>query len=214
MKYNHIFISGIGTDVGKTVSSAVLCQLLKADYWKPVQSGELDNTDSMKVEKLVAFDGFKTLPSKYVFQHPLSPHAAAKLENREINLDALTLPQNDRLTLIEGAGGLLVPLNSKGDFYIDLLSKWNIPTILISRNYLGSINHTLLSIEALKNRNIQLLGIVFVGEELPETMSLITATTGLKKLLHIPHFEEVTKNTITEFVEAEIEVGTLRNFEL
>ena len=213
MNHKHIFISGIGTDVGKTVASAVLCQLLKADYWKPVQSGELENTDSMKVEKLVSFEGFKTIPSKYVFQNPLSPHAAAKLENREITLENLELPENNRLTLIEGAGGLMVPLNFKGEFYIDLLSKWNIPTILISRNYLGSINHTLLSIEALKNRNIQIIGIVFIGEELPETMSIITETTGLKKLLHIPHFEDLTKENVFQFTEEAISANMLQNFE-
>jgi dethiobiotin synthetase len=197
----HYFVSGIGTDVGKTVVSAILCQWLKSHYWKPVQSGDLHRTDSMKVKDLVTFPEFQTLKERYVFSHPLSPHVAAKLDGVSMQLSDFILPDSAHSTIIEGAGGLMVPLNTNGDLYIDLLKSLEIPVFLISRHYLGSINHTLLSVEALKNRQIPIAGLIFNGDELPETESIILQQTGLKKLFTVPHFENLSSTAISAFVK-------------
>lgn len=197
---NTFVLTGIGTDVGKTVTAAVLCSWMKCDYWKPIQSGELENSDTMKVTRLVNQVDFHCFQEKYRLNQPLSPHAAAKIDGVELDLSAIVPPSSKRPLLIEGAGGLMVPLNEKGELYIDLMAKWKLPVVLVSRHYLGSINHTLLSVEALKNRNIQIAGIVFVGKELPDTESLILRATGLHKILHIPEFETVDAATIAEFV--------------
>jgi dethiobiotin synthetase len=196
----HYFVSGIGTDVGKTVVSSILCQWLKYDYWKPVQSGDLHRTDSIKVNELVSFEGFKTLEERHRFKAPLSPHISAKLDDVTIQVSDFELPKNDKGILIEGAGGLMVPLNEQGDLYIDVIQQLQIPVILISRHYLGSINHTILSVEALKNRDIPIAGIIFNGEELPETESIILKLTGLKKLFTVPQFEPLSADEIEKFV--------------
>lgn len=196
----HYFVSGIGTDVGKTVVSSILCQWFKYDYWKPVQSGDLHRTDSIKVYEIVRFEGFKTLEERHRFKAPLSPHIAAKLDDVTIQVFDFELPKNDKGILIEGAGGLMVPLNEQGDLYIDVIQQLQIPVILISRHYLGSINHTILSVEALKNRNIPIAGIIFNGEELPETESIILKLTGLKKLFTVPQFEQLNADEIEKFV--------------
>ena len=158
MKHSF-FVSGIGTDVGKTIVSSVLCELLFANYWKPVQSGELDNTDSMKVEGLVSFETFNYFPEQFRLTQPLSPHVSAKLDGVHIEATDFTFPEFTGNLIVEGAGGLMVPINENGLLYCDLAAAWKLPTILISRHYLGSINHTLMSIETLRNRNIPILGI-------------------------------------------------------
>lgn len=206
------FVSGIGTDVGKTIVSSVLCELLFANYWKPVQSGELDNTDSMKVNRLVSFETFKYFPEKFRLTQPLSPHVSAKLDGVRINASDFIFPKFTRNLIVEGAGGLMVPINEDGLLYCDLAAEWKLPTILISRHYLGSINHTLMSIETLRSRNIPILGIIYVGNELPMTEDIIFTKTLIPTLFHVPIFENLTKETISTFVNQLRTPDTLAKF--
>ena len=194
------FVSGIGTDVGKTIVSSVLCELLFANYWKPVQSGELDNTDSMKVERLVSFETFNFFPEQFRLTQPLSPHVSAKLDGVHIQSSDFTFPEFTGNLIVEGAGGLMVPVNENGLLYCDLAAEWKLSTILISRHYLGSINHTLMSIETIRNRHIPILGIIYVGDELPMTEELIFTKTQIPTLFHVPIFENLSKETISTFV--------------
>jgi len=190
-------ICGIGTDVGKTVASAIIAQALEAAYWKPVQAGDLHFSDSIKVNQWTD-DKVKVLPERYLLNEPMSPHAAAKIDGISIQADDFQIPEVAGNLVIEGAGGLMVPVNSEGLLYIDLFQKWNLPVILISRHYLGSINHTLLSAEALKSRNITVEGIVFIGEENSATESIIMQVTGLNMIGRIPIVDEVNITFVTE----------------
>jgi len=208
------FVSGIGTDVGKTIVSSVLCELLFANYWKPVQSGELDNTDSMKVERLVSFEMFKFFPEKFRLTQPLSPHVSAKLDGVHIEASDFVFPKFTGNLIVEGAGGLMVPVNENGLLYCDLVAEWKLPTILISKHYLGSINHTLMSIETLRNRNIPILGIIYVGDELPMTEDIIFTKTRIPTLFRVPIFENLSKETISTFATQLRTPETLAKFGL
>jgi dethiobiotin synthetase len=188
-------ISGIGTDVGKTVVSAILAEALRAKYWKPVQAGDLDRSDTMKVQEWT--ENVHVLPELHRLKTPMSPHAAAEIDNVELQSHEFEVPDVDPL-IIEGAGGLMVPLNSKGLTYIDVFERWNIPVILVSRHYLGSINHTLLSHELLVQRGIPVKGIVFVGAEHETTESIILKTTGAQMIVRIPIADEVNKSFVIE----------------
>lgn len=194
MKY---IISGIGTDVGKTVASAIIAQALDATYWKPVQAGDLHFSDSMKVDHWTD-EKVTVLPERFRLNQPMSPHAAAAIDEIFIESDDFQIPRVEGNLIIEGAGGLMVPVNSDGLLYIDLFQKWNLPVILISRHYLGSINHTLLSAEALKSRNIPVEGIVFIGDENSATESIILQVTGFKMIGRIPIAEEVNSSFVKE----------------
>lgn len=195
MSKKQFIISGIGTDVGKTVASAIISQALNATYWKPVQAGDLDWSDTMKVDNWTD-DKVIVLKEQFRLTAPMSPHAAAFLDGVSITQDAFVIPQVEGNLIIEGAGGLMVPVNNEGLLYIDLFQSWNLPVILISRHYLGSINHTLLSIGALKSRNIPIEGIVFVGEENKATESIILSTTGVHFIARIPLANEVNSTFI------------------
>lgn len=183
-------ISGIGTEVGKTVVSAIVSEALRANYWKPVQAGDLEFSDSMKIDAWT--ENVKVLGERYRLKTPMSPHAAADIDGIEMQAHDFEIPDVDPL-VIEGAGGLMVPLNQSGLTYLDVFEKWNLPVILVSRHYLGSINHTLMSVELLKQRNIPIKGIVFVGDEHPTTESIILKTTGVPMLVRIPMAEEVNQ---------------------
>jgi dethiobiotin synthetase len=197
MSKKQFIISGIGTDVGKTVASAIISQALNATYWKPVQAGDLDWSDSMKVDNWTD-DKVIVLKEQFRLTAPMSPHAAAFLDGVSITQDSFVIPQVEGNLIIEGAGGLMVPVNNEGLLYIDLFQSWNLPVILISRHYLGSINHTLLSIGALKSRNIPIEGIVFVGEENKATESIILNTTGVHFIATIPLANEVNSTFIQD----------------
>ena len=190
-------ISGIGTDVGKTVASAIIAEALDASYWKPVQAGDLYFSDTMKVDHWTD-EKVTVLPERYRLNQPMSPHAAAEKDGISIEIEDFQLPEVESNLIIEGAGGLMVPVNSNGLLYIDLFQKWNVPVILVSRHYLGSINHTLLSVEALKSRNIPVEGIVFVGDENTTTESIILQVTGFKMIGRIPIAEEVNSSFVSE----------------
>lgn len=151
-----IFVTGTDTNVGKTVICSWLCQQLNYAYWKPIQTGAIEGTDSEFILKSNLSS--KLYAEKYIFDEPVSPHLAATLNNGEINIQNIHLPDTDNL-IIEGAGGVFVPLNNQ-DLMIDLMAKFKTPVILVARSSLGAINHTLLSIYALNSRHIPILGVI------------------------------------------------------
>src|SRR3954471_11310026 len=157
------FITGISTDVGKTIASAILTEALQADYWKPIQAGDLDNSDSHKVKRLLSNAKTVIHPNSYALKTPASPHLAAQIDGIRIDLKNIIEPktQNEHL-VIEGAGGLYVPIN-ESETIADLIRP-DYKVIVVSRHYLGSISHTLLTIEALKNRKLNVAGIIFSGD--------------------------------------------------
>jgi len=189
-----VFVTGIGTEVGKTVVSAMLVEALKADYWKPVQSGDLDYTDTDKIRKWTGF-GVRTHPEGYRLKTPASPHASAAIDGVAIDLEALQLPRTDNFLVVEGAGGLMVPLNDR-HLIIDLIQALGLPVVLVSRHYLGSINHSLLSIEALQRRGIPVAALLFNGDPYPSTEEAIEQFGQLPGLLNIPELPEVDREGV------------------
>ncbi|MFB6307391.1 MAG: dethiobiotin synthase [Flavobacteriales bacterium] len=170
----NIFVTGTGTDVGKTVVSAGLVRALSADYWKPIQAGDLEFTDTEQVKEWVDSDYVTYYPEKYRLIYPESPHSAAKKEEICISLNDFTLPSHSFKNLvIEGAGGIMVPLNDTPDTMADLILHLNAMVVLVSRNHLGSINQSLLTIEHLRMRNIPVLGMVFFGKPKRHTEEII-----------------------------------------
>ena len=197
-----IFITGIGTDVGKTIVSAIFTEAFKADYWKPIQCGLPRDSDA--IEDLISNIETETHPERFLFGNALSPHAAARSEKIEIKLSDFKLPSASNILVIEGAGGLMVPLNNK-ELVIDLINKFDAEVVLVVKNYLGNINHTLLSIEALKNRKIKIAGLVFNGKMLPLTEEVILKQSGLKCLLRIKEEKEITKAVVLRYAKLLIE---------
>ena len=196
----HIFITGIGTEVGKTVASAIVTEALQADYFKPIQAGDLENSDTHKVERLVSNSVTKFHLNAFALKTPMSPHAAAEIDQVQIKAEEVKRPTttNDYL-VIEGAGGLLVPINSTQTI-ADLIQQED-KIIVVSRHYLGSINHTLLTIEALKSRGLTCAGIIFSGERHPTTESIIEEMAQVPILGRIdqePYFDE---NVVREYAE-------------
>lgn len=194
----RIFLTGIGTEVGKTVISAVLVEKFKLDYWKPVQAGELDYSDSMKVRDWVSNEESVFHQETYRLNTPASPHYAAEVDNVHIGLDDFESPVTSNNLLVEGAGGLMVPLNYEGDLIIDLIPKVADSAVLVSRNYLGSINHTMLSIEVLQKRGIEIEGVIFNGEPNEATEEIILKKYGLKCLGKVPLLSNIDSLKIKE----------------
>jgi len=190
-----LFVTGIGTDIGKTIVSAILVEKLKADYWKPIQSGDLDKSDSLSVENLISNTITKIHPESYRLTQPFSPHKSAAIDGITIDPDTIHLPNTTNTLIVEGAGGLMVPLNNEF-LIIDLIKKLGIEVVLVSQNYLGSINHTLLSIYALKNYGIPIRGIIFNGNEDISSKDFILKNSGLKLLGHIPEYKLIDKKAI------------------
>jgi len=197
MPDNNIFITGIGTEIGKTIVSAALVEKLKADYWKPVQSGDLNNSDTSKVRNLITNNISVFHPETYALTQPFSPHKSAAIDGVSIDKDKFSIPATDNKLIIEGAGGLMVPL-STNFLIIDLIKQLNVEVILVSRNYLGSINHTLLSVDALKQRNIPIRGIIFNGIKDIYSKEYILDYTGLQSLGHIPEYSVIDKKAIID----------------
>ena len=159
-----IFITGIGTGVGKTIVSAIVTEALQADYWKPLQTGYGEGKDSDTIRNLISNKKTIIHPEAYCLAKPASPFAAAEEEGIKIEIKNIVLPKTDNILVIEGAGGLMVPIN-KDELMIDMIEQWDAEVILVSQNYLGSINHTMLSCMALADRNLKVLGIVYNGED-------------------------------------------------
>lgn len=194
-----LFITGISTDVGKTIVSAIITEALNADYWKPIQAGDLDKSDSHKIRSLLSNDKTKIHPNSYALQTPSSPHLAAAIDGIVIDLNKINEPLTENHLVIEGAGGIFVPLNDT-ESIIDLIQP-DYKVIVVSRNYLGSINHTLLTIEALQHRNIAIAGIIFNGDENPSSESIVLSRTGIPYIGRIAQEPYFDQNVISEYAE-------------
>lgn len=193
-------IVGIHTGIGKTVCSAVICQALGYDYWKPVQAGDLDHSDSIFIRDHVNNPLCKIHAERYQLMIAASPHYAAEQEGKTIKREDFALPETANNLVVETAGGLMSPL--AGNFLnIDLVEHLQLPVILVSNNYLGSINHTLLTYEALKAKNIPISGLVFSGEIITASENFILEYTGLPHLFSIPQFKELNAQSIKKFAE-------------
>lgn len=186
-----VVVTGTDTDIGKTVFAAGLAGALRAHYWKPVQSGLDGGSDG---ERVAALAGVPVLPEGYRLATPCSPHRAAEIDGVEIDPERLAPPAHDPL-VIEGAGGILVPL-TRTLVYADLFARWNLPTVLVARTSLGTINHSLLSVEALRARNVPLLGIAFVGEANEDSEATIAAIGKVRRLGRLPWLESLDRDTL------------------
>lgn len=190
-----IFVTGISTDVGKTIVSAIVTEALQADYWKPMQSGNLNELDSLTVKSLLTNSKSVIHKEKYLLSQPLSPDASAIIDGIEIKIDNLIPPKTENILIIEGAGGLLVPFNEKNTI-LDLIQS-DYSVILVSKHYLGSINHTLLSLQTLKNKGIKNIGIVFVGDENKATeKSILNFSPFVFPIGRIPIMQNLDKISI------------------
>jgi|SRR5690348_388500 len=191
-----IFITGTGTDVGKTIISAIITEALEADYWKPVQAGFSEGTDSLRVEQLISNSKTKIHPELYKLAMPASPHIAAPNENKKISLKKICnhLPKTKNQLVIEGAGGLMVPLNEK-KFILHLIKKLKARVIVVSKNELGSINHSLLTAAVLKNEKVDVIGWIF-NEEYLDYKNEIARWSGYEIIASVKHLPALTKEII------------------
>lgn len=192
---NQFIVAGIGTEIGKTVASAILTAGLKADYWKPVQSGDIATGDAYWIRHWVP--SATVHPATYALTQPLSPHSAAEIDGITINLERFKIPTNNTL-IVELAGGIMVPLNDH-QTNLDLIKHLNLPVILVSKNYLGSINHTMLSYEVLRQNRIPMAGIVFNGPENPSGEKFILNHTGLPLILRVNQESDINEAVIASY---------------
>ena len=190
-------VSGTDTGIGKTTVAAMLVLALDALYWKPIQSGTQDGTDMQRVRALTLLPDDRFLPERYVLSHPLSPHRAAELDGVAIEPEALAVPATAPMLVIEGAGGLMVPITRRL-LQVDLFADWSLPIILCARTALGTINHTLLSIEALRSRRLQVHGLIFVGDDNPDNMRTIGEFSGARILGHVPRLQSVDRAALLD----------------
>lgn len=193
----NLFVTGIGTNVGKTIMSAVLTEALQADYWKPIQSGTIEGRDAETVKYLISNNITVIHPEAYSLKEPLSPHFAAKLEGIEIDLNKIHLPKTNNKLLIEGAGGLLVPINNQ-HYVIDIAKQFNCEIALVVSNYLGCINHTLLSIDYILKHNLRLSILILNGEFEPEVESAIINYAKLTTIIKVPTLKSLSKEEISK----------------
>ncbi|MDA9448326.1 dethiobiotin synthase [Bradyrhizobium sp. CCBAU 21360] len=192
----QIVVTGTDTDVGKTVFSAALTNALGALYWKPVQAGLKSETDSKIVTRLSGLSKDRIVPERWSLGTPASPHRAAEIDNVQIDPEALHVPDTGgRPLVIEAAGGLMVPLNRR-TLYIDVIARWGLPIVLCTRTTLGTINHSLLSLEALRRRRIDVLGIAFIGDEQPDSEGIICDIGRARRLGRLPHLSPLTRQTL------------------
>jgi len=192
---NGFFVTGTDTDVGKTLVSAWLLSHLDASYWKPVQAGALPETDATTVRRLAEVAADRILPEAYVLPEPIAPHEAARRAGIEIVMAKLVPPSTDRLLVVEGAGGVLVPLTAKA-YVIDLATELHLPVILVARSTLGTINHTLLSLEAIRRRGLPLAGVVINGPETPHNRAAIERYGQVEVIAEIPWLDTVNRSTL------------------
>ncbi len=198
-KKQTYFITGISTDVGKTVAAAIITEALQADYWKPIQAGDLENSDTHKVKRLVKNDISQYHDNTFALQTPMSPHAAAAIDGVTIKAADFKRPKTKNSLVVEGAGGLLVPFNDTQTI-ADIIKPTD-KVIVVSRHYLGSINHTLMTIEILKSRGFKNIGIIFSGAEHPTTEAVIEKMTGVTIIGRIDEEPYFDQNVVCEYAE-------------
>jgi dethiobiotin synthetase len=190
-------VTGTDTGIGKTIFSAALAAALGGSYWKPVQSGLDEETDSQAVHRLGRLPPERIFPETYRLRTPASPHLAARIDHVAIDTSQLTPPLTDAPLVIEGAGGLLVPL-TETEVFANVFARWQIPVILCARTGLGTINHTLLSLEALRHRTIPVFGIAFIGDEQTETQRIIAAMGQVRILGRLPRLDPLTPENLSQ----------------
>ena len=204
-----IIVTGTDTDAGKTVFCAALTAALDGFYWKPIQCGLEGETDSQTVRRLAELGPERILPEAYVFKTPASPHYAAERDGIEIADAQLIVPHVSRPLVIEGAGGLAVPIR-RDLLQIDLFARWKLPVILCASTRLGTINHSLLSIEALKRRAVPILGVAFIGDANPDSETTICAIGGVKHLGRLPLLDPLNSNSLRAAFAANFKLGDVR----
>jgi len=192
------FITAIGTDSGKTLISAIVTEALQADYWKPMQSGD-SQRDADTVASLISNDYSLIYPEKYLFKTPVSPHWAAEIDGIEININELVIPETENNLVIEGAGGLLVPINYQNQFIADVIAHFDAEIVLVSNLYLGSINHTLLTINEINRRGLKVKGIIFNGPANVNSEEYILKYSGYKCLLKVNQEVEINQAIVKQY---------------
>ena len=193
-----IFVTGISTSVGKTIASAIFTEALQADYWKPVQAGDLDNSDTDRVKGLISNSKSKFHPCSYELTSPMSPHAAAEIDGIRIDRFHINEPETDNNLIIEGSGGILVPLNEEDTLFDIIMPDYKV--VVVSRNYLGSINHTLLTINWLQNKGYD-VSVLFSGEANSQSENIILHKTGVSLLGRIDEEEKFDKEVIKKYAD-------------
>jgi dethiobiotin synthetase len=206
---NRFVVTGTNTDVGKTVFAAALTQALDGCYWKPVQAGLDGGTDAQRVAALTGLAPDRILPEVWRLQTPASPHHAADLESVRIDAEALTPPTCDRPLVIEGAGGALVPLNHDV-LFADVFARWGLPTIVCASTALGTINHSLLTLEALRSRGVPVLGIAFIGDANDSSEAAIVRFGQVRRLGRLPWLDTLTPDTLRTAFAAGFDLGEFR----
>ena len=191
-----LFVTGLDTGIGKTVASAVLLRALNGEYWKPIQCGDLDNSDTETVKKLVP--RVRIHRERFRLKAPRSPHRAAEAEQQNISLNDFKWPSTSKFLIVEGAGGVLVPLNDK-DYIIDLAVKFRLPVVVAARHYLGGLNHALLTVEGLLRRGLETVGFIFGGERDDHAEKFLQRRTGLPVLLHMDQAERLDRSVIEKY---------------
>ncbi|MDR8392324.1 dethiobiotin synthase [Aliifodinibius sp. S!AR15-10] len=198
-----LFVTGTDTGIGKTVVSAMLTQALSATYWKPIQSGLEEETDTQFVKRVTELPDSQFVKERFQLTEPLSPHASAAIDGVEIKMNDFKLPEFDTENLIvEGAGGLMVPMNGK-DMIIDLISYLDLPALLVSRSELGTLNHTFLSLEAMRERDIEILGVVMNGPKNESNRKAIEKYGNIDVLAEIPSMNELGPESLQECFDTE-----------
>ena len=196
--HNNIFkfiICGTDTDIGKTLISSFFVKGLNSFYWKPIQSGIEAQSDSQTVEQLAQLSKEKIIKEAYVFTKPLSPHWAAEIDQKTINFEKLRLPKVSGSLIVETAGGLMVPI-TRNFLQIDQIKEWDLPVILVCKSSLGTLNHTLLSIEALNRRNIEILGLVVNGEKHLDNPKTLVDFSGIPLIAEFPYIKKMNSNNL------------------
>ncbi|HDZ05249.1 hypothetical protein LCGC14_0068900 [marine sediment metagenome] len=193
-----IFVTGISTEVGKTIASAIFTEALQADYWKPVQAGDLDNTDTDIVKSLISNNKSKFHPCSYELKSAMSPHAAAEIDGIRIDRFHINEPETENHLIIEGSGGILVPLNDEDTMFDIIMPDYKV--VVVSRNYLGSINHSLLTIQWLLQKGYD-VSVIFSGDANPHTENIILHKTGVSLIGRIDEEKEFTKEVVKKYAD-------------
>jgi dethiobiotin synthase len=191
------FVTGTDTNIGKTVLSSLLCAALPARYWKPIQTGAIEGTDRQAVRARTRMQDAASIPETYIFDDPVSPHLAARRAGQEITLETISIPQSDGALplVVEGAGGVLAPIN-RHQFMTDLMQRLGLPVILAARSTLGTINHTVLSLQCLRSSRLEVRGVVLIGPENPENREAIEHYGRIRVIGYIPVLQQVDRETL------------------